>query len=86
LHNIRAATGWHAGCSLLAPMTGPKKDVNALRAALFRGQYDGSSGCSMPQVRSRFGFVGRKRRVRLLNPDGEPMDRTSRRFALLEID
>ncbi len=63
-----------------------KKDVRALRAALFQGLYDGSSGRSTPCVRSRFGCGARARRVRLLNPDAVGLDPTSRRFALLEID
>jgi hypothetical protein len=62
------------------------KDVQTLRAALFQGLYDGSSGRSTPAVRSRFGCSGHSNHVRLLNPDVGECDRTSRRFSLLEID
>jgi hypothetical protein len=61
-------------------------DLQALRAALFQGLYDGSSGRSTPAVRSRFGCSGSTRHVRLLNPEVGEVDRTSKRFALLEID
>jgi hypothetical protein len=61
-------------------------DIESRRAALFQGLYDASSGRSTPAVRSRFGCSGHHRHVRLLNPDVGECDRTSRRFALLEID
>ena len=63
-----------------------KNDLGAVRAALFQGLYDASSGRSTPAVRSRFGCSGRTRRVKLLNPDVGEVDATARRFALLEID
>jgi hypothetical protein len=65
---------------------GRASDVKNVRAALFEGLYDGSSGRSTPAVRSRFGCADRARRVRLLNPEVGEVDRTSRRFSLLEVD
>lgn len=64
----------------------PKPDVKRLRADLFQGLYDGSSGRSTPVVRSRFGCSTKHRNVRLLNPDVGEVDATSRRFSLLEVD
>ena len=64
----------------------PKPDVKRLRADLFQGLYDGSSGRSTPVVRSRFGCSSPRRNVRLLNPEVGEVDATSRRFSLLEVD
>lgn len=60
--------------------------MKKIRADLFQGMYDGSSGRSTPVVRSRFGCSSTRKNVRLLNPDVGEVDATSRRFSLLEID